>query len=888
MKTVTIIDTFGFFFRLYFALPPLKDSSGFPTGLLTGFINLIDSLKRDYNTDYIIFALDSKKDSFRKEIYPLYKANRGEAPEDLLRQLPIAINWIDRMGFAHISKEGFEADDIIATIVSFAKKENFKVYIVSHDKDLYQLIDENVFLYDAITKKKIDREGCIDKFGVEPKDFTNFQAIVGDSSDNIVGIKGIGKKGASRLINQFHTLENIYLNIEGCGTPRVQKLLLEGKEMAFLSRELVTLRTNLFQEFDFNNCIFENKNYLTSLIDDFKHYEMRQAIRKASIVIEKENKRKSQTFENIILNNKNRLFELIDSINQNTIVAFDIETTGLDIKKDKLVGFSFAIDYKKAYYVPISHNYLGVVQQIAIDDAIKAIRKILKGRLIGQNLKFDLSLLYFQFGIDRIIPYGDTMIMAWLLNPNSKVGLDNLALKFFNYKMKPFKEIVKRGKKFSDINIELASFYAGEDAWITYRLYFELENRIKIMELTHLNSLLRELEYPFINILIDMELKGIKINIEKLKSLQKLLNSKLSNLTEEIYSLAGREFNIRSTRQLGRVLFEDLRLKGAKRTKTGYSTNEKTLQAIINEHEIISKILEYRAVQKLLSSYAIPILKLAKDDINHRIYTSFLQTGTTTGRLSSKEPNLQNIPVRSKLGKKIRNSFVAKEGYKLLSIDYSQIELRLLAHFSEDRALVDAFKNNLDIHTATAIKLFGIKMAKEKRAIAKSINFGILYGMGSRKLADELKITTKEAREIIKNYFNSFPTVRDFLERIQKRVKEIGYVETILKRRRFFDYYNANGMQRSAFMREAVNTLFQGSAADLIKLAMLKIDRDIRKQGINGAMLLQIHDELIFEIEESIIDNMALKFKDIMENIMQLNVPLKCSINIGLSWGEFK
>ena len=879
MKTITIIDTFGFFFRSYFALPPLRNSKGFPTGLLTGFINLIDSLKREHNTDYIVFALDTKEKSFRHDIYPEYKANRGDAPEDLLKQLPIAIDWISEMGFANISKDGYEADDVIATVASFAKDKGLKVRVVSHDKDLYQLIDNRVKLYDAIKKIEIDEDGCFKKFGVKPKDFTNFQALVGDSSDNIVGVKGIGKVGASRLINEFHTLENIYDNIDRAGTKRVQKLLLDGKESAFLSRELVTLRRDIFKDFDLDSFIFEDKNYLIPLIDDFKLYEMRQALKKAEF-----RETPQISFKNITLNSSQELFKIIDTITTDTIIAFDTETTGLDIKRDRLVGFSFAMDNHIAYYVPIAHNYLGVGEQINIDDGIRAIKKILKAKVVGQNLKFDLSILYYRYGIEKIIPYADTMIMAWLLNAGSKIGLDSLAKKFFDYEMKSFKSLVKKGEDFSSVDIDLASFYASEDALITYRLYFKLNGLLE----KSLRDEAKRVEYPFINILIDMEQTGIKIDIDRLNSLKNLLSAKIKELTEEIYSLSGSEFNIKSTQQLGDILFNKLGLKSIKKTKTGYSTNEKVLNQLIDEHDIIPKILEYRATQKLLSTYAIPLLRLAEKDENSRIYTSFLQTGTSTGRLSSKEPNLQNIPVRSPLGRKIREAFIAKDGYKLLSIDYSQIELRLLAHFSKDKTLIEAFNSDLDIHTITAIRLFGEELAKEKRAIAKSINFGILYGMGAKKLSGELKISISEAREIIKNYFNSFPTVKRFLESVQDRVKEIGYIETILERKRFFNYKSANNMQKASFMRESINTLFQGSASDLIKLSMLEIDKKIKQDNIDGAMLLQIHDELIFEIREDIVDEVAEEFKKIMENIMKLNVPLKCSVNIGDSWGELK
>jgi len=897
LKTITIIDTFGFFFRSYFALPPLRNSEGFPTGLLTGFANLIDSLRREHDTDYLVFALDAKGKTFRNDIYSEYKANRDPAPEDLVKQLPVAIEWIEQMGFANLSREGYEADDVITTVTKFAKAKGLKVRIVSHDKDLYQMIEDGqVEMYDSVKKSVVNEQTCIDKFGVHPRDFINFQAILGDSSDNVPGVKGIGKVGASKLINQYHTLEAIYEDIENCGTPRIQKLMLESKELAFLSRDLVTMRTDVFADMDVESFVFEDKNYLSCLLEEFEQYEMKQAIKKAKIGMEEadcervyvEPIRPTLSFEAVTLDSKEKLDEVLNAIEKDAVVAFDTETTGLDTKVARMVGFSFCLSKDKAYYVPVGHSYLGVEEQVSLNDAVEALKKLMTFNVVGQNLKFDFSLLAYQYAMEPVIPYADTMIMAWLSNPGSKVGLDTLAKQYFKYEMKPFKEMVKKGEDFSAVAISDATFYAAEDAWMTFLLYGAIKKKMELSSLTHLLKEAKNVEYPFVNVLLRMERLGIKIDKSKLISLKETLTDDLNALTKDIYVLAGSEFNIKSTQQLGVILFQTIGLKGGKKTKTGYSTNEAVLNSLVNEHDIIPKILEYREYQKILSTYVDPLLKLAQADEKSRIYTSFGQTGTATGRLSSRDPNLQNIPVRSSLGRSVREAFVAKEGYKLVSIDYSQIELRLLAHFSQDAALLEAFKNGVDIHLATSTILFGEAMAKEKRSFAKSVNFGLLYGMGPKKLSEELGISSSEAKEIITNYFASFPTVKNFLEGVQERVKIDGYVETILKRRRIFDYESANGMQKAAFMRESVNTVFQGSAADLIKLSMNQIDSMIREEELDAFMLLQIHDELIFEIKEDKVEEVSKRFVHTMANVLELEVPLECSVSVGDSWGELK
>ncbi len=886
MKTLTIIDTFGFFFRNYYALPYLKSKDGFPTGLLTGFINFISSINKEHATDYLLFALDSKEKTIRNEIYPKYKANRPTPPEDLKKQLPVAIDWIKKMGFKSLEVPGYEADDIIADIAEDAKKNGIKVQIVSSDKDLYQLIDDDkVLVYDPMKKIKINEEECLKKFGVKPLQIVDYLALVGDSSDNIPGVKGIGPKGARSLIKEFGSLENIYKNLDKVANPRTKKLLEESKENAFLSYKLASLNYGIVKNINYDEFVFPNTNPIVKIEDELKRYDMKTVLKRASKTYDKEEmkiKEMKKSFNPVLLDTKEKLFKIIDNIPDNCVVAFDTETTSLKSKTAKIVGFSFCYDEKKAYYIPINHYYLGVGDQVEFDAAREAVKRLFKFKIVGQNLKYDYNILLQNFDFKADVPEADTMIEAWLMDPSNSVSMDNLAKRYFDYDMVKFKDVVKKGDDFSSVSLNEATVYASEDAWMTLKLY----NFFQKMLESDLVKEAEEVEYPFILTLLSMENAGIGVDCEFLQKLLQKANKTIELLTKEIYELAGSEFNINSTKQLSEILFEKLKLKKGKKTKTGYSTDEKVLLSLQNEHLIVKKILDYRESFKLRSTYIEPLLKLAKMDKHSRIYTSFLQTGTATGRLSSKNPNLQNIPVRSELGREIREAFVAKEGYKLISLDYSQIELRLLAHFSKDSALVEAFKEDKDIHLETAIRLFGTKEAHKKRNVAKSINFGLLYGMGSRKLANEIGSTQAQAKEYIKSYFESFPTVKTYLESIVDFSKKHGYVKTLLGRKRYFDYDSANAFLKASYERESVNTVFQGSAADLIKLAMNKMYKIL--QNSNNAMLLQIHDELIFEVKENETEEFSQTAKNIMERVYPLNVPLKCSINIGNNWGELK
>ena len=860
MATLTLIDTFGFLFKNYYALEKanLKNKEGFPTGMLTGFMNFIASLGKEFPTDYIAFAIDSEH-SFRKELYKDYKANRKEAPDALKLQLPIAIDLIEKMGFKMIKIDGFESDDIIASLAKKASQKGIKVKIISSDKDMYQLLDENISIYDPSKKKEITKKECFEKFGVYPQNFIDFQALVGDSSDNIPGVKGVGVKTAAKLINEYKTLENIYSNIDNI-KGALQKKLIEGKESAFLSRELVRLKTDLIEDINLNE--FKTpKEPILKVEEDLKKLDITAILKRVK------KPKKELKFDVVILENEKELFETIDKIKD--IVAFDTETDSLE--NPKIVGFSFAFD-NKAYYVPINHFYLGVNKQISQKRALKAIEKILQKKVIGHNLKFDFKMLK-SYNLNPKDPFADTMILSWLLNPDSKVGLDSNVKDYLGHSNIKYKEIVKKGENFSNVDIKTAAKYAGEDAFVTLKLYKRLDKLLW----DEVRWDFEAIEMKLINILADMEREGIKVDIEYLEEVEKNLKNKLNSLTKEIYSLAKEEFNIKSPKQLGRILFEKLKLPPKKKTKTGYSTDEKVLNSLKSKHPIIPKILEYRRLDKLLSTYVIPLKEYAKKDKEHKIYTNFLQTGTATGRLASKNPNLQNIPVEKEIN--IRNAFYTDKLF--VSLDYSQIELRLLAHFSGDENLIEAFLEDKDIHLETAIKIFGKNEAQKYRQIAKSINFGLIYGMGAKKLSETINVSLSEAKEFIEKYLASFPKVKEFIEKTKEEVKQKGYIETLFKRRRFFDFSIANKGLIAAYEREAVNSIFQGSAADIIKKAMV----DIKKEFPSSKMLLQIHDELIFEIEDK---KEAKEYQKIMENAVKLKVPLKVDISFAKRWGELK
>lgn len=832
MKKVYIIDTFGYFFRSYYALPKLTSASGVPTGVLFGFAKLINSLfEQDF--DYIIFALEGQGRSVRKDLSPDYKANRKETPSDLIIQIKTAIIWLKKMNLQCVEIDGFEADDAIASLNKIAKQKNLCAQIISADKDLYQLIDGDSFIYDPMKKREVRENECVEKFGVLPCEFVDYQSIVGDSSDNVSGIKGIGAKTAQKLIKRYKNLDSVL------DAPMSELELFVGKanalkiksnvESARLSKKLVQLRDDLISDFDFNLASKPLENPLFLIKNELK--ELNIDVNK---IAKSQEKPPQNAIQANILSDAFALDSAIGAIGE--CVAFDLR-----VENDEIIGFYF------------DKNFVLIKESnIDIKAVNSALKKLFSKQIIAFNVKDIKTLIYKHFGLD-LPNFIDVAILAWLYNPSANINLDSLS-----------------------------RAHLGKNCQIPSHCIMELYDFFKKNLNKTLWDLSQDLEFPFIATLLEMEKNGILIDVEYFKQLKLQFGQSIERVKNEIFALAG-EFNVNSPKQLGEILFDKLGLKPTRKLKNkAFSTDEESLNNIADSHPIIPLILEYRELNKIFSTYIEPLLNL---QINGRIHTSFSQIGTATGRLSSKNPNLQNIPVRTQIGAQIRNGFISRENFSLVSIDYSQIELRLLAHFSQDSALIEAFLNNKDIHLETAIRIFGENEAREKRNVAKSINFGLIYGMGARKLSKDLNISQNEAKDYIDSYFASFPSVREFLKNKENEILTNGFSQSLFGRVRKFDFSNAVEYQRAQFLREGVNAIFQGSAADLIKKAMLEI---YKKFGTNDElnMLLQIHDELIFEVADSALLTTPSEILAIMEGIYKLSVPLKCSLKIGKNWGN--
>ncbi|MFT2606495.1 DNA polymerase I [Helicobacter pylori] len=883
--TLALIDTFAYLFRSYYMSAknkPLTNDKGFPTGLLTGLVGMVKKFYKDKkNMPFIVFALESQTKTKRAEKLGEYKQNRKDAPKEMLLQIPIALEWLQKMGFTCVEVSGFEADDVIASLATLSP---YKTRIYSKDKDFNQLLSDKIALFDG--KTEFLAKDCVEKYGILPSQFTDYQGIVGDSSDNYKGVKGIGSKNAKELLQRLGSLEKIYENLDlakNLLSPKMYQALIQDKASAFLSKELATLERGCIKEFDFSSCTFPSENPLLKIKDELKEYGFISTLKdlenspKPLILGNMPLLENTPALENtpkkscmIVLENTEPLSAFLEKLKKTNARIF--MRLVLD-KEKKVLALAFLLE-DQGYFLPLEE---ALFSPFSLEFLQNAFSKMLQhAQIIGHDLKPLLSFLKAKYQVPlENIRIQDTQILAFLKNPE-KVGLDEALKEYLkeelvlHEKIKDFKTKSKAGK-LEQLDREL-------NALKRLCEYFEkggLEEGLL--------ALARGVETPFMKVLISMEFQGFKIDAPYFKRLEQEFKNELHVLERQILELIGVDFNLNSPKQLSEILYEKLELPQSK----SRSTDEKSLLKILDKHPSIALILEYRELNKLFNTYTTPLLRLKdKDD---KIHTTFIQTGTATGRLSSHSPNLQNIPVRSPKGLLIRKGFISSsKEYCLLGVDYSQIELRLLAHFSQDKDLIDAFLKGRDIHLETSKALFGEDLAKEKRSIAKSINFGLVYGMGSKKLSETLNIPLNEAKSYIEAYFKRFPSIKDYLNRMKEEILKTSKAFTLLGRYRVFDFTGANDYVKGNYLREGVNAIFQGSASDLLKLGMLKVSERF-KNNPSVRLLLQVHDELIFEIEEKNALELQQEIQRILnDEVYPLRVPLETSAFMAKRWNELK
>ncbi|GAA9340387.1 DNA polymerase I [Helicobacter pylori] len=883
--TLALIDTFAYLFRSYYMSAknkPLTNDKGFPTGLLTGLVGMVKKFYKDKkNMPFIVFALESQTKTKRAEKLGEYKQNRKDAPKEMLLQIPIALEWLQKMGFTCVEVSGFEADDVIASLATLSP---YKTRIYSKDKDFNQLLSDKIVLFDG--KTEFLAKDCVEKYGILPSQFTDYQGIVGDSSDNYKGVKGIGSKNAKELLQRLGSLEKIYENLDlakNLLSPKMYQALIQDKESAFLSKELATLERGCIKEFDFLSCAFPSENPLLKIKDELKEYGFISTLRDLENSLTPLILENAPALDNTpILDNAPKKSRMIVLENTAPLSAFleKLKNPNARVfarlvldKEKKVLALAFLLQ-DQGYFLPLEEALFSPFSSEFLQNAFSQMLQ--HAQIIGHDLKPLLSFLKAKYQVSlENIRIQDTQILAFLKNPE-KVGLDEALKEYLKEELilhetiKDFKTKSK-AEKLERLDMEL-------NALKRLCEYFEkggLEEGLL--------ALAREVETPFMKVLMGMEFQGFKIDVPYFKQLEQEFKNELHVLERQILDLIGVDFNLNSPKQLSEILYEKLELPQNK----SHSTDEKSLLKILDKHPSIALILEYRELNKLFNTYTTPLLRLKdKDD---KIHTTFIQTGTATGRLSSHSPNLQNIPVRSSKGLLIRKGFIASsKEYCLLGVDYSQIELRLLAHFSQDKDLMEAFLKGRDIHLETSKALFGEELAKEKRSIAKSINFGLVYGMGSKKLSETLNIPLNEAKSYIEAYFKRFPSIKDYLNRMKEEILKTSKAFTLLGRYRVFDFTGANDYVKGNYLREGVNAIFQGSASDLLKLGMLKVSERF-KNNPSVRLLLQVHDELIFEIEEKNAPELQQEIQRILnDEVYPLRVPLETSAFVAKRWNELK
>jgi DNA polymerase-1 len=925
-KHIYLVDGSTYIFRAYHALPPLtRKSDGFPVGAISGFCNMLDKLIRDEkeknNLTHLLVIFDAPGKTFRNSIYPEYKANRSSPPDDLIPQFPIIREATKAFNVPHVEMVGYEADDLIASYTKAAVSKGMKVTIVSSDKDLMQLVDDNASMLDTMKNRTIKENEVIDKFGVKPNKVIDVQSLAGDSVDNVPGVPGIGIKTAALLINEYDNLDKLIQNASNIKQTKRRESIIEFSEQAKVSRELVTLKNDITLPIpieDIQIQSIEPKKLISFLkgmefktlaekkarefnvsletIDsqeielNFEAKNIAQEPLKDSVDITNFNYKNYSTITDIT-----QLNQWKDKISEKGFVAIDTETDSLNAIDAHLVGFSMAIDNNEACYVPIAHSENS--PQIEIEKALEVLKEIMEDQgvlKILHNKKYD-GLVLQKYNIS-ITPYDDTMLISYSIGSGGmRHNLDALSKNYLSHDAISFKEIAGTGKGqklFTDIDIDTATKYAAEDADVTLRLWKLLKPRLAK---ERVSSLYETIERPLAKIIMEMEKHGVSVDEKILNRLSEKFERKIQEIEKNCFKIVGEEFNLGSPKQVGEILFDKLDIKGGKKTPSGaWSTDADTLTFLASSGNALPKLLlEWRGISKLKSTYTDALPTFINKKTN-RIHTSYAMSSTSTGRLSSSDPNLQNIPIRNEDGREIRSAFVAEKGCSLISADYSQIELRIIAHMADDSNLKQAFKEKIDIHSLTASEVFGVPlkdMDNEIRRKAKAINFGIIYGISAFGLSNQLDISRSEASDYIRSYFEKFPSIRDYMEATKEFARENGFVKTLFGRKCIIDSPMNRGPGGKAFMdRAAINAPIQGTAADIIKRAMIKIPQSLKNENLSTKMIMQVHDELIFEVEDTQINKTLEIVKREMSNahkpIVELSVELEVEAAFGKNWNE--
>ena len=901
MKTLLLIDGSSYLYRAFHAMPDFRNKTGFPTGVIYGVLNMLQNTHKKYESSYSVCVFDAKGKTFRNDIYSEYKANRPKMPDDLSIQIAPLHKAIKAMGWPIYIKEGVEADDVIGTLAKKANEENISVTISTGDKDLAQLVNNKTALVNTMTNEYLDIEGVKSKFGVGPDLIIDYLTIIGDKADNIPGVEKVGPKTALKWLNEFNSLDNIIKNSEKI-SGAVGENLKSALDWLPIAKDLISIRSELDIEVSWDQFKKspEDKNALKKMYQEFNFSSWLKNIDSKEIDISQEapDQNVDTEFNNqknyMLIQNTTDLKKWINQIKKEKLFSIDTETTSLEVMNAKLVGISISLKKGEAAYIPVNHMGAAENEQINEDEVIDLFKPILEdGSItkIGQNIKYDAHI-FLNLGIKMHGINEDTMLMSYVINSNESHGMNKLSQKYLGHECISYESLVGSGVKqlsFDQININDALDYAAEDADVTFQLYHVLKDQLKKEK--KLLAIYEKFEIPSMKTLIEIERNGVLIDASLLNQQSQKIGEELINIENKAFELAGQPFNLASPKQLREILFEKLQIKPLKKTPTGTpSTSEEVLQELAKDYPLPKILLEYRTLAKLKSTYTDK-LPLMINQSTGRIHTSYNQAVAVTGRLASSDPNLQNIPIKSPEGRKIREAFIAKPDFSILSADYSQIELRILAHLSRDSGLIQAFKDNKDIHTITASEIFNTKIEKitsEQRRYAKIINFGLIYGMGAFGLAKNLNITRGDAQNYIQEYFNKYPTVLQYMEESKQFAREHGYVETYFGRRLWLPEINSsNGLRKAGAERAAINAPMQGTAADLIKLAMIEVQQWIHaNSNLKGQMIMQVHDELVFEVPNTEVDIFIKEIPQIMQNVAKLDIPLTVEIKAGKNWEE--